>query len=233
MRKRLLSIVLPALCLLSLAGCGNGLFQSRVIPSTIGIDVSHHQGNIDWKTVKENAPDLAFVYIKCTEGKDYIDPNFRVNAKGASSQGFKVGAYHYFRMTSSAHEQFRNFKAQMKKVHFDLIPMVDVETSDGKARKQVQDSLRVLLKLLEKEYGCKPMIYGTNSSFNADCAPEFNDYPMYIGRYGSDAPVVKGQSHYTIWQYSETCKIKGIPHYVDACRFHSDCSINDILLKRP
>lgn len=133
-------------------------------------------------------------------------------------------------MTSSPRAQFRNFKRQMDKVHLDLIPMVDVERADGHDRKEVQDSLRVLLKLLKEEYGMKPMIYGTNRSFNELCAPELNDYPLYIGRYGENEPVVKGPSHYTIWQYSETGSINGIPKPVDLCRFHTNRDIKDILL---
>ena len=195
-----------------------------------GIDVSHHQGNIDWSAVKRSAPDLAFVYVKCSEGKSYVDPMFKENAEKAHSQGFKVGAYHYFRMTSSAHDQFRNFRSQMDKVTTDLIPMVDVERSDGKTRKELQDSLRVFLDLLANEYGSKPMIYGTNRSYNELCAPEFNDYPLYIGRYGNKEPVIKGLSHYTIWQYSENGSIEGIPKPVDLCKFHSECSGLDITL---
>ena len=64
--------------------------KAKLQPDILGIDVSHHQGSIDWKKVKRAKPDLAFVYVKCTEGKDYVDPKFKVNAEGASSQGYKV-----------------------------------------------------------------------------------------------------------------------------------------------
>lgn len=195
-----------------------------------GIDVSHHRGIIDWPSVKKSCPSLSFVYVKCTEGKDYVDAKFKDNILGAAKQGYKVGGYHFFRMTSSAHDQFHSFRAQLDNIHIDLVPMVDVEKNDNKPRKELQDSLRVFLNLIEQAYGKKPMIYGTNRSFNELCAPEFNDYPMYIGRYGDECPRVKGPSHYTIWQYSETGKIAGIPKEVDLCRFHPDNSLNDILL---
>lgn len=194
--------------------------KAKLQPDIKGIDVSHHQGDIDWKKVMKAQPKLAFVYVKCTEGKSYVDPKFKVNAEGAVAVGYKVGAYHYFRMTSSAHEQFENFKKQMDAVHIDLIPMVDVERDDGKPRKELQDSLKVLLDLLEKAYGKRPMIYGTNRSYNELCAPEFNYYPLYIGRYGKNKPIVTGPSHYTIWQYSESARIPGIPQSVDMCKMH-------------
>lgn len=196
-----------------------------------GIDVSHHQGKIIWEKVKQAQPGLEFVYVKCSEGKTYVDPNFIKNAKGALEQGYRVGAYHFFRMTSSAHEQYRNFKKQMDRVHLDLIPMVDIERDDGKPHKELQDSLRVLLNLLEKAYGKKPMIYGTQRSYNTYCAPEFNDYPLYIGKYSSSKPIVIGPSHYTIWQFSETGSIKGFAGGVDLCRFHPNKSIDDIVLR--
>ena len=202
--------------------------KGKTLEDVAGIDVSHHQGNIDWEKVKESCPDLKFVYIKATEGKSHVDPRFRANAKGASIVGYKVGAYHYFRMTSSAHAQFANFKKQMDAVHLDLLPMVDVETNDRKPRKQFQDSLKVFLDLLEKEYGKKPVIYGTQRSYNSYCAPEFNDFPLYIGKYSTSKPIVIGPSHYSIWQFSETGIIPGIPTYVDLCKTHPDFQIEHI-----
>ena len=129
-----------------------------------------------------------------------------------------------------AHEQYQNFKKQMDRVHLDLIPMVDIERDDDKPHKELQDSLRVLLNLLEKAYGKKPMIYGTQRSYNTYCAPEFNDYPLYIGKYSYSKPVVIGPSHYTIWQFSETGTINGFAGGVDLCRFHPNKSVNDITL---
>lgn len=218
------------LCLLCSIVCisCNKKTSSELSTDFDGIDVSYHNGTIDWESVKLECPDLQFVYVKCTEGATYVDPEFTVNAKGARSQSFNVGAYHYFRMTSGAHDQFLNFKKNLDAIEFNLIPMVDVEKDGGKPRKELQDSLRVLLSLIEEEYGVKPMLYGTNKSYNAYCAPEFNDYPMYIGRYWNDAPIVKGKGHYTVWQYSESGKIKGIPKGTDLCQFHGECGIDDI-----
>jgi len=197
-----------------------------------GIDISHHNGKINWKKVKDKCPDLSFVYIKCTEGATFVDPKFKANVEGARSQGYNVGGYHYFRMTSSAHDQFAHFKQQLDVVDCNLIPMVDVEKNDGKTREELQDSLHVMLDLLEEAYGVKPVLYGLNASYNRLCAPEFNGYTLYIGRYGDDSPVVTGAGRYAIWQYSISGIIKGIPQPVDLCRFHPDTDLEDILLPR-
>ena len=110
-----------------------------------GIDVSHHQGKINWSKVQKSCPNLKFVYVKATEGKTYVDPRYEENVKGASKVGFKVGVYHFFRMTSGAREQFANFNAAIAKVGIDLIPMVDIETSDKQSVREVKDSLMVFV----------------------------------------------------------------------------------------
>lgn len=195
-----------------------------------GIDVARYQKEINWTQVSKSLKPSSFVYIKCTEGATYTDPMYEENARAAKKSGLHVGGYHYFRMTSSAHEQFKNFKKALDIIPFDLIPMVDVEGNDGKPKKELQDSLQTFLNLLEKEYGKKPMIYGTQRSYNTYCAPRFNKYCLYIGRYGKDAPVVNGPSHYTIWQYTEKGKVHGIKTTVDLCKFHPEKDIKDILL---
>ena len=196
-----------------------------------GIDVSHHNGKIIWEVVKYDKQ-VDFVYIKASEGKTYVDPNYRTNLQNARKNGFKVGSYHFFRMTSGSHEQFQHFKKVVNKEKQDLIPMVDVETTDRHSVKETRDSLRVFLKLVEKHYGVKPMIYGTNRSYNTICGIWFNRYKLYLGRYGQNPPLIRGREHYLIWQYSEEGKIKGIPKLVDLCRFHPKHSIKDIIYRK-
>ena len=60
-----------------------------------GIDVSHHQGKINWSKVQKSCPNLKFVYVKATEGKTYVDPRYEENVKGARKAGFKVSRVEY------------------------------------------------------------------------------------------------------------------------------------------
>ena len=218
MVKQMKKILVASICLIITTGiiCGQ---------EVVGIDVSHHQGKIDWNLVGET--DIGFAYIKATEGATYTDPNFHSNIKGAIDAGLSVGAYHYFRMTSSATEQFENFKNALSGYAFDLIPMIDVETSDNKPIKQLQDSLNVFIKLVKDEYGCPPMIYGTQRSYNTYCAPKYNNYHLYIGRYGPNAPEIKGTGTYSIWQYTESARVSGVPKAVDMCRFNLKYNLDD------
>lgn len=211
--------------------------MDRMVEGPIGIDVSHHQGFIDWPRVVRDRPDIQFVYVKITEGATYVDSRAANNFSEASSVGFPVGGYHFFRMTSGAQEQYEQFtKFLDRSMHVGmhvyrhyLIPMVDVETADGHPVQELQDSLQVMLDLLEEHYGKKPVIYGTMRSYNTLLAPDFNDYPLYIGRYGVNEPeIIDGD--YTIWQFSEKGHIDGIPKCVDFCRFHRKKGIKDITL---
>ena len=210
----------------------NNILTAQNIKNTdkYGIDVSHHQKQINWKEVSKEP--IEFVYIKATEGATYVDTMFHKNATDAKKAGLLIGAYHFFRMTSSVENQFKNFKSAMSKHQMDLIPMIDVETDDGKPRKEVQKALEKFIQLIKAEYGVSPMIYGTQRSYNTFCAPDFNKYHLYIGRYSTKHPEIKGKGTYTIWQYTETGRIKGINKNVDKCRFNPKYSIKDILLPK-
>ena len=111
-----------------------------------GIDVSNHQGDIDWSLVGTDK-NIKFVYIKATEGATHIDKKYSHNIKKAKNNGLLVGSYHYLRNTSSILEQFMNFVSIADKDMQDLIPMIDVEEKVDK------DSILLFCKLIEKHYG--------------------------------------------------------------------------------
>ena len=220
MRKCLLFILLSTL-LVPIKG------QDKEQES-FGVDVSHHNGKINWKQV----PDVEFVYIKATEGATYVDPMYQQNIKGARAKKLRVGAYHYFRTTSSVQKQFENYKKHVKKNDIDLIPMVDVEECRKWSTVQFQDSLMRFIQLVKSYYGKAPMIYSVNTFYNRYCAPRFNNYHLMIGRYGDEEPFIKGRGTYTIWQKSQTGRLAGIAKNVDINVFRKDKSINDISLGR-
>lgn len=195
---------------------------------SFGIDVSHHNGKINWKQV----PDVEFVYIKATEGATYVDPMYQQNIKGARAKKLRVGAYHYFRTTNSVQKQFENYKKHVKKSDIDLIPMVDVEECKKWSTVQFQDSLMRFIQLVKSYYGKAPMLYSVNTFYNRYCAPRYNKYYLMIGRYGSEEPFIKGRGTYTIWQKSQTGKLAGIPKNVDIDIFREGVQIDDILLDK-
>jgi hypothetical protein len=77
--------------------------------NVIGVDVSNHQGEIDWSALAGS--NVAFAYIKATEGGDFRDRRFQLNWDGAKRAGLARGAYHFFTQCRSGAEQARNFIA--------------------------------------------------------------------------------------------------------------------------
>jgi len=198
-----------------------------------GIDVSHHQKNIDWAKVKNwKGNKISFVYIKATEGATYIDKNYQQNFKGAQNNNFLVGSYHYFRTTSSVEDQFQNFINYVDKNKQDLIPLVDVEERKNWSDSEFHKNFQEFLDMVENHFGSKPMIYTVNSFYNHHLSEKYNSYHFLIGRYGENPPNMRDKSSWTVWQFSETGKVSGIPKDVDIDVINKKYSLNDLLLKK-
>jgi len=191
-----------------------------------GIDVSSYQKDIDWSTTARDK-NIQYVYVKATEGRDYVSRHYEINIRNARKHGVKVGSYHFLRTGSSIRAQFENFKRTARKEDQDLIPLIDVEVRNGWTDQQVRDSVRAFADLLEDYYGCKPMIYTSVSFFNKILGRAFADYPLFIARYATNPPVLNG-AKWTLWQFSEKGRIAGIDHHVDLSCFNKGCSLKDI-----
>ena len=196
-----------------------------------GIDVSKHQGKIDWERVAKDQK-IQFVYIKATEGASAVDKNYRKNFDQARKNGLLVGSYHFFNSYKTPEEQYKNFKRQVKKGEQDLIPMVDVEEA-GNSRAKRDDLQRRLwrfMELVKADYGKYPVLYSQYKFYNDLLAPDFNKCIIFIARYGSNVPTLRGGGKYNIWQYTERGKVDGIKEYVDLDRFENGTTIDDIML---
>ena len=204
-------------------GLGNGEYH--------GIDVSKHQGKINWSQVATD-PNIHFVYIKATEGRTLVDKRYDYNTRQARKAGLKVGSYHFFTSRRSAQEQFENFRKHVRHSEQDLIPMVDVEESGCRnaSREQLQQSLSEFMELIRQEYGKYPLLYSQYRFYNEKLAPEFNKYFIFMARYCDTAPVLKGDGRHNIWQYTERGKVNGIKGHVDLDRFVNGTSYRDIAL---
>lgn len=194
-----------------------------------GIDVSSHQGDINWEKVAAN-DDIRFAYVKATEGATYQSAHYAYNVRQARRNGLLVGSYHYLSSTSSIADQCRNFVSVMQHERQDLIPMIDVEERGSWSRSQLIDSVALLSQLLERHYGKKPMIYSTMDFYNQNLSPQFNKHPLYIGRYSGTAPTISWEGDYTVWQFSENGIVAGINTYVDQCRLHPAHDLSELLL---
>jgi lysozyme len=236
MRHQAALILFSIAALLLIASCGGktkAVYAKRpVAPRDTaapydGIDVSSHQGNINWDLVSADN-NIRFVYIKATEGATYHSPHYSRNVKMARSHGILIGSYHYLTSTSSIQSQFQNFVSLASSDSQDLVPMIDIEHRGEWSRRQLIDSVAEFARLLQDYFGVQPMIYSTMTFYNANLAPYFNKYPLYIGRYSKHEPQVSWDGKYTVWQFSEKGIIPGIDAYVDLCHYHKGAWLDEI-----
>ena len=192
-----------------------------------GIDLSRYQGDVFWETVGENTK-MAYVYLKATEGGDRIDPKFERNINLAHRYGLKVGSYHFFRPKTPLQKQLENFTAQCLPGEQDLIPMIDVETLGGLQVDQFCDSLLTFLKMVEKAYRQKPLVYTFRNFYNWHLVGKLDDYQLMIALYLEEEPILADERDITMWQYTGKGRIVGMNGYVDKSRFLGRHSLREI-----
>jgi lysozyme len=119
-----------------------------------GIDISHHQGDIDWAKLKTEG--LHFCFIKATEGGDYKDPKFNENWNNSIKIGYATGAYHFYRLCKTGEEQAQNFISTVPKISNALPPVLDLEFGGNcnaeKSKTQIITEIQTCLQLLEQHY---------------------------------------------------------------------------------
>ncbi len=193
--------------------------------SVYGIDVSHHQGRIDWKRVaasSEGEYPLRFVMLKATEGGDYKDSTFDANIDSARQAGLICGAYHFYNPDTSPIVQADFFTKNVELFDGDLPPVVDIE-SRGNDIESLQRDLLKWLSVVENYYGIRPIIY-TSVKFRKKYLdnPAFDKYQFWIAHYYVEKP--ETESEWTFWQCSDRARIGGIDGHTDLNVFSGSLS---------
>ena len=196
-----------------------------------GIDLSHYQGDVDWKNIKKDMG-ITFAFIKATEGSGHVDEKFEENWKESQKSGLYIGAYHFFSFDSSGETQAENFIANVPKIEGMLPPVVDVEFYGDKennppSKEYVKKELTEILILLENHFGVKPIIYTTEKVYDLYIKNNFNDYDLWI-RNVICKP--NKNTEWKFWQYTnrETFEgYKGDEKYIDVNVFNG--SVRDFL----
>ncbi len=182
-----------------------------------GIDISRHQGQIDWEELihhRQSKYPLYFVFMKATEGGDFPDVNFRENFHNARRYGFVRGAYHFFSPKTDPVKQADFFIQTVDLQSGDLPPVLDIEVIGDRTPKELQQAAITWLDKVEGHYGVKPIIY-TSYKFKTSYLNDsvFNTYPFWIAHYHVDT--LRYEGHWDFWQHSDGARMKGIPRNVD------------------
>ncbi len=184
-----------------------------------GIDVSHHQGDIDWVAVREAG--IQFVFAKATEGNTFIDPLFAINWQCLKEAGLYRGAYHFFHPDVDPILQAEHFIANVQLEPGDLPPALDIEVSDGAAVKDIDKNIQIWLDRVTEEYGVRPMIYSGLNFLTANLAEGFGAYPLWIADYVQEIQKIPGDwQTWTLWQNTDNEIVKGIEGPVDRSIHH-------------
>jgi lysozyme len=176
------------------------------------IDVSHHQGPIDWTEVANDGIDAA--YIKATEGGDFVDDRFADNWRGAQDAGLERGAYHFFTLCRTGADQARHFLAVVMPDAGALPPAVDLELggncSSRPAEQTVLAEVKVFLDLVERAWA-RPVVIYTNDDFQAKYSVRDLGRPLWeVSR-----PFRPHDNRWQIWQLHGYAKVDGIGGRVD------------------
>lgn len=202
-----------------------------------GIDVSKHQGNIDWAQVKEAG--YTFAIIRCgyrgyETGALATDSKFEQNIKGALENGIQVGIYFFSQaITEKEAQEEASLVINLIKDYNITYPVVfDWETAAGR-RTNIGLSNATMTKIVNtylsmvENAGYTGMVYGNKtdlSRFDIDTVSK--NYKVWFARYtttyyGTGVYYKAGNStpeticSYQMWQYTSTGRVPGISTNVD------------------
>ena len=188
--------------------------SDRAFPAQ-GIDVSHHQGVIDWSELPSQEVD--FAYIKASEGGDHRDRAFAVNWAGARRAGIARGAYHFFTLCRSGADQAANFIAAVPAEADALPPAVDLEhlgnCSASLSREAFHRELGDFLRLVEGHYGKPALLYLTREFDETYGVSARVRRPLWLRSLVVEPRF--GARPWRLWQVSNFRRLRGIEGRVD------------------
>jgi len=175
-----------------------------------GIDISHHQSNINWGKLKTQKPH--FVFLKASEGATQQDNKYLENYNAAKNLGILVGSYHFFTYRSSGKDQAENFLSIARHKSGDLPLVLDAEfTRNMPASRLVGNELITFINIVYRRTGHYPMIYCDYRYYKLYLKSRLHTKcKLWIVDYNN-----KPDCNWTFWQTTNKFKIAGIRGNVD------------------
>ena len=185
-----------------------------------GIDVSHHQGAIDWQAVADSGVEFVFIrlgYRGISGGALHMDDYAAENLKGAREAGIQLGAYFYSQAVSV--EEARQEAAFALKIlgetELELPLVFDWEQEKRTENVPVDVLTDSAIAFCEavKQAGYQPMIYfNSYQAENLMDMTRLEQYPWWLAMYDVNAEF---PCRMDFWQYSCTGSVPGIAGDVD------------------
>lgn len=198
-------------------GNGSRIVKKRGVYVTMnGIDVSQWQGYIDFEAVRGAGIEL--VYIKASEGTDFVDPFFYRNYANAKNAGLPVGFYHYLTAgdASQARQEAYHFVSVVEGLVNEGKLVMDIEDIGGMDREEVNEIAQAFLQGVEEFSNKIPAIYADDVTAAELLAPELTRYPLWIAQYDVEEPDQdKPGESWAGWQYTDMGRVAGVQGNVD------------------
>ena len=193
--------------------------NGEVIPGAVmkGIDVSEHNGEIDWEKVKNDGIDFAI--IRCGYGQDMEsqdDDYWEANVEACEALGIPYGVYLYSyadtleKAQSEAQHVLRLLKGHdpAYPVYYDLEDNITLELSDS-MKTQIATTFCNIITDNGYETGVYSSLYWWNDYLTD---PVFNNWSRWVAQWN---PTCDYQGEYDLWQCSSTGQVDGINGNVD------------------
>ena len=226
----LVTLVLSAGALLPAAAAAKGPQKPPPSSALEGLDVSQWQGTVDWTRVA--AAGKRFAFIRASAGSLSNDPLYPANRAGANAAGLKVGAYHFANPDAKPGDALVEadfFLSLATPAHGDLLPVLDLEVSNGLSTADLQTWAMTWLERVRETLGVRAMIYTSpnfwQTSMGGTTAIAAAGYQvLWIAHWGVKQPTVPAANWdgkgWTFWQYSGCGSVRGIRGCVDLDRYH-------------
>lgn len=196
-------------------------------PSYVGVDVSTHQGEIDWQRVADAGVQFAIIragYRGYTEGGLFEDAYFRRNMEGALDAGLEVGVY-FFSQAVSEEEALEeaDFLLELIRDYDITYPVVfDWEKQSAETSRTLETdgetmtTCTIAFCRAIEEAGYLPMVYFSPSKGYTELELEkLLDWPFWLAHYTDDWEPTSFRYHFSIWQYTSGGAVDGIQGRVD------------------
>lgn len=199
-----------------------------------GIDVSHHQGKINWLQVAtKNVPKVDFAYIKATEGASSKDNKCAINAREAVKNKIPISYYHFATLNredeaADAKEEAKFFLDSISTLPKNDLPLaLDIE-SMGKVQLDDGEVLAYIKAFFEvlDQAGKKYVLYSYTPFLNEHLPPnhDLGHIPLWIAAY-TNRPTPKlpvGWDKFWLWQY-----LASAPGFIGRCAgISTACDLN-------